>query len=187
MKLTLKENINTKSFILRHSIILRAISLLTGREESLETEKDTYLMLGMIDMLVNEDIVEECNEDERTFNEIVENDLEPFFFNLIEKEEYNDLFNYCKGILKDFYNKMYDTQHSIIGVIDAFLTMIGSLSPEEKKETLIETAKIAEKALDRKTEKLQEGTKEVNNKLEQLIEQYKRQVIEEKEIKNDAE
>lgn len=173
MKLTLKENINTESFILRHRIIIQATSLLVGREGVLETEKNLYLILSFLDNIMNEDVVGLCNEDKRDLSEIIESELEPMFFDIIRNDRYRDLFIYCQRVLLNRCREIWDNQHSVIGLVDAILTAIANIPEETQKEALIETAKIAEAAFDRRTELMSKKTEETNSKLDELMKKYK--------------
>ena len=178
MKLTLKENININSLTLQHNIILQATTLIQGREGVLETEKRIYLLLALVDMIVQEDFLELCDQDERNLTDILMEDVEPFVDNLKnENEDYIYAIDYMEEVFLQHCQQVWDSQHSIMGAIDAFLTMIGSMSEEDKKEALVETSKIAQQAFDNRTKTLEKETKEVNSKLEQLVQQYQRQSV----------
>ena len=96
MKLTLKENINTNSLMLKHNILLQASGLVMGREGVLQTEKDLYLIMALVDNVIEEDLIASCNEDTRELSAIMTEDIEPFFNSLMEKEEYKILYNEMK-------------------------------------------------------------------------------------------
>ncbi len=181
MKITLKENVNTKSLVLQHNILTQAITLMSGREEALETEKDIYLMIALVNAIIEEDLIQECNNDGRDLNNIVALEIEPFFLNLIEKEsQYETMFNNVKRIFSDYYQKLYEKQHSFMGILDALLTSIEAMGIEDKKEVLNGTAKIAEQAYRDRTEKLQEQlTKITDNLKNNVINQTKEEEIKE--------
>ena len=166
MELTLKENINTHSVILRHKILIQATDLLVGREGVLETEKDLYLILSFLDNIMNEDVVDLCNQDERGLVDIMEQELEPIFFEIIKEEDYKELYLYVRDVLHNRCQEIWNNQHSILGVIDTILAIIGSLD-DESKEGLVEKAIDAAKYVEEKTE-------EVNSKLEELIKTYQK-------------
>lgn len=174
MELTLKENINTHSVILRHKILIQATDLLVGREGVLETEKDLYLILSFLDNIMNEDVVDLCNQDERGLVDIMEQELEPIFFEVIKEEDYKELYLYVRDVLHNRCQEIWNNQHSIIGVIDTILTIIGSMDDKSKEglvEKAIDTAKYVE---EKRTEKMEEKTEEVNSKLEELIKTYQK-------------
>lgn len=180
MKLTLKENINTESLILKHNILLQASGLITGREGVLQTEKDLYLIMAFVDNLIEEDLIALCNEDTRDLTAVMVEDIEPFFMNLIKEEKYNVLYKEVRELFLQRCKEIWDNQHSVIGMIDAFLTSMATLSDEDKKEALKETAKIAEMAFDRRTEIMEEKVDDVNSKLETFVRNYQEKQQEEK-------
>lgn len=155
MTITLNEKVNTKSIVLQHNILTQAITLMSGREEALETEKEIYLMIAFINSIAEEDLIEECNEDGRDLNTIIAVEIEPFFLEIIEDKKYEEMFEKIKVIFIDYYKKLYEKQHSFMGVIDAFLTAIETMSVDDKKEILNGTAKIADQAYKERTEKIQ--------------------------------
>lgn len=190
MELTLKKNYNISSITLQHNILLQALTLLEGREGALETEKKLYLIVSIVNNLVNEDLLELCNQDTRDLPTILMEDIEPFFLDLCAKDKnVKEGYEYMEKVLLQRCDKIWEDQHSLLGVIDALLTTIGSMSEEDKKEVLVKTGEMAEQAFNHRTEKMEEATKETNSKLEALIAQYQRQddkKIEENDKENDA-
>ena len=181
MKFTLKENINTESLMLKHNILLQASGLITGREGVLQTEKDLYLIIALVDNLIEEDLIAECNEDARDLTIVMVEDIEPFFMNLMKEEKYNTLYKEVRELFLQRCKEIWDNQHSVIGMIDAFLTSMATLSDEDKKEALKETAKLAEMAFDRRTEIMEDKVDNVNSKLEAFVRNYQERQIEEQE------
>jgi hypothetical protein len=180
MKLTLKEDININSLTLQHNILLQATMLLEGREGVLETEKKLYLMIAMVDALIQEDLLTLCNEDSRDLPAIMMEDIEPFFVQLLSQdEEKKKVYDYMTKVLLDRCKNIWDNQHSAMGVIDNILTMIASMSEEDKQEVLKETGKIAETVYEKRTEVLAAKADETNSKLEALVQQYQRKTQEE--------
>lgn len=172
MELTLKKDVNINSLTLQHNILIRATMLLDGREGVLETEKLIRLMLATVDMIVEEDVIDLCNNDERDLMTIMMEDIEPFFNKLLEDDNYKEAWYYMCNVLLKRCKEIWDNQHSIMGVIDAILTTIASMTEEDKKEALVTTGKIAEQAFERRTEKLATKADETNAKLEQFIKAY---------------
>lgn len=172
MKLTLLENVNTQSFVLKHNILAQATSLAMGREGVLQTEKNLYLVLALVDNIIQENLIEECNNDKRDLNTIMLEDIEPFFFELIKEEKYSKLYEEMDTLFLQRCKEIWDNQHSMVGVIDAILTSISLMGPEDKKDVLEATGKIAEKAFDRRTEIMSEKAEETNTKLEAFVRQY---------------
>lgn len=174
MTFTLKKNVNMDSLVVQHGILLQATDLLVGREGVLETEKELYLVLAIVNAMIEEDLIQMCNEDGRELVDIMEQDIEPFFNKLLGNELSHDTYAKIKKLLLDRCKEIWNNQHSAVGVIDTIITMIASLSDEERKEVVAQTAKIAEQAFDRRTEAMVQKTEQVDSKLEALIKQYQR-------------
>lgn len=172
MKMTLKQNINTNSLMLKHGILLQASGLVMGREGVLQTEKDLYFIMAFVDNLIEEDLIASCNEDKRDLATVMTEDIEPFFMQLIEKEEYKVLYEEMRQLFLQRCKEIWDNQHSIVGVIDTFLTTLSTLTEEDKKDVLKETAKVAEAAFDRRTEIMSDKVEDVNSKLEAFVRNY---------------
>ncbi len=174
MTFTLKKGMNINSLTVQHNILLGATMLLQGREGVLETEKRIFLMLAIVDTLVEEDILQMCNEDTRNLTDIIIEDIEPFYETLKSMEGFLDAEAYMTRILLDRCKEIWDNQHSAVGVFDAILTTIATMNEGDKKAALTETAKIAEKVIEKRTEVIEEQSNKVNDKLEALVQQYQR-------------
>ncbi len=174
MTITLKEGLNPESVVVKHTILLQAADLIVGREGVLETEKELYLMLAMVDFLSKEDIIAACNADARNLVEIMVEDIEPKFFEITKDERWKNMYKDIRRIHLERCQAIWDHQHSLVGVIDAILTMIGSIDNEDKAAILESTAKIAQKVQEHKNEVIEQQGEKVNSKLEQLIQQYQK-------------
>ena len=93
MTITFKEDMNPQSVIVKHGILMQAATLITGREGVLETEKELYLILAMIDFLAEENIIEKASEKGKYFNKII--------------YDLNDVKQYSKAII-DYMSGMTD-------------------------------------------------------------------------------
>ena len=140
-------------------------------------------MIAFVDTFVEENLIELCNQDERSLNDIIVQDIEPIYIELMKDEEKLHLYNETKELLLKRCKEIWDNQHSIIGAIDAILTALDSMSEEDKKEALIETGKIAEKAFNRRTELMSEKADKTNKKLDELMQKYKTSI----EVEDNAE
>jgi hypothetical protein len=174
MTFTLKKDLDIRSLTVQHNILLGATMLLQGREGVLETEKRIFLMLSIVDTLVEEDILQLCNDDERNLTDIIIQEIEPYYETLKQQEGFIEAEQYMTQILLKRCQEIWDNQHSAYGVFDAILTTISTLNEEDKKAALTETAKIAEKVIEKRTEVLEEQTSKANDKLEALVQQYQR-------------
>lgn len=188
MKITVKENLESRSIVLQHNILTEATSLMMGREGALETEKLLYLMLATIDNVAEEDIIKMCNEDKRPLMEIVEEEIEPEFFNMIDKSEnFRRLWENLKRILLDRCEQVWKEQNSFMGVIEGIVDALATISDEGKQEVLKATGKIAEQAFEKRTQEMKAEVTEVNDKLSALVNQYVKKTENMEETKNDAE
>ena len=184
MKLTLKKDVNLHSLTLQHNILLQATMLLEGREDGLKTEKEIYLMIAMVDMLVQENLLELCNQDTRELSAIIIEDIEPFFNNeIMNSVENKEAYQTMLHALLERCDKIVERRYSIVGVIDSLLITLGTLTSEEKAEILEKTGEVAAKVYEKRTEQMTEQAQETNSKLEALVQQYQRKSIKE----NDAE
>ena len=86
-------------------------------------------------------------------------------------------------VLLERCDHIWANQHSVLGVIDAIMTTIASMSEEDKKAALVETGKIAETVYEKRTEVLSAKADETNSKLEALVQQYQRKSQEENDTK----
>ena len=141
-------------------------------------------MIAMVDAIVQENLLELCNEDKRDLTTIMIEDIEPFFIDILNKdEEKQKAYEYMTRVLLERCDRIWANQHSVVGVIDAIMTMIASMSEEDKKEALVETGKIAEAVYEKRTEVLSAKADETNSKLEALVQQYQRKSQEENDTK----
>lgn len=176
MKMTLKKNINLKSLVLKHNILLEVSNLTVGREGVLQTEKNLYLVLAFMDNLVEEDLIQEINEDGRDLTTIMLEDIEPKFMELIEQEGYKELYDEMLELHLQRCKEIWQNQHSIVGLVDALLLTIASMSDEAKEDALVETGKLAEAAFNRRTSEMKGAVEETNSKLEEFIKAYREQI-----------
>lgn len=186
MKLTIKKDVDFNSIILKHNILLQASNLAMGREGALQTEKELYLILAMLDNVCEENVIEQCNEDKRDLATIMTEDIEPVYLELTKDESYNKFYTELKQLFLQRCKEIWDNQHSIMGLLDTILMALQNLTEDDKKEILASTAKIAEAAFDRRTAEMTEKVNETNDKLEAFVRKYQEQVnaqkaIEEKE------
>ena len=109
MELTLKENYNISSITMQHNILLQALTMLEGREGALETEKKLYLIVSLVNNLVEENLLELCNNDERDLPTILMEDIEPFFIKMIEEDnKIKEAYDYMEKILLNRCDKIWE-------------------------------------------------------------------------------
>ncbi len=189
MEITIKKDVNTKSLVLRHQMLEQAVVLLGERDEALQTEKDLYIMLSIIDWLAEEDILKYCNESEENLITILEREVEPTFLKLLEQPEYKELFEFLREELDMYCAYQYESNHNIVNMITTIASIFADMSSEDKAKALEKTAEIAKETEVLKEEIKAEKIEKVNSKLEALVEQYQKKSVEnsEKSKENSAE
>lgn len=180
MEITIKKDVNTKSLVLRHQMLEQAVVLLGERDEALQTEKDLYIMLSMIDWLAEEDILKYCNESEENLIDILEKEIEPTFLKLLEQPEYAELFEYLKEELDVYCYYQYESNHNVVKMITTIASIFADMDSEDKAKALEKTAEIAKEAEVLKEEVKTQKIDQVNSKLEELVNQYQKKSAEKK-------
>lgn len=172
MKLTLNKDFDITMVSKQHSILIQTSLLLEGREGALDTEKELYLILAIVDSMIEENLIEQCNNSDKDLLTLLETEIEPFFRTLLGEQIPREIYMELKFMVLNRCREIWDNQHSLFGVIDALLTSISMMDEEDKKEVLLQTAKIAETAVNRKTEAIEKSTEQVNAKIANLMEKY---------------
>ena len=177
MKLTIDKTINYKSNIVKHDIVLQASNLLQGREGALDTEKKMYLQLSAINIVIEEDLFDMIDKDERPLRTIMTEDIDPLLFELMENKDFKDMYEEVEKDLFSYVNRIWNNQHSVIGLIDAILTTLGSLDSKDKKEAIEAVGNLAKEAYDKRTESMNKELKESNDKLSMLVKKYEKMTV----------
>lgn len=178
MKLTLKQNINKESVVLKHKIALETITLLEGREKLLYTDCMLYTMISLVDNFIEEELLELINTDEREFTTIVEDTIEPFFNELISNEEIETLFYEVLHYVDEFKLREETRRTSAIGFMDYLLEIIGSFDWEDLKFFFHHLTEKAQETMI-KEEKQPVPTRDefegADAKMKELIQRFQRQ------------
>lgn len=183
MKLTLKQNINKESVVLKHKIALETITLLEGREKLLYTDYMLYTMISLVDNFIEEELLALINNDERDFTLIVEESIEPCFNEIIKEEMAEVLFYEILNYVADFKDTEESRRLSAIGFLDYILEMVGEFEWEDLKyffnrvahnaqENLIEIERDKKQTQQPVTRDEFEGADE---KMKALIQKFQRQ------------
>jgi len=175
MEIKLKENVNYESLVLRHDVLIEATSLLVGREGALESEQELYTLLAIIDNLSENNVIEECNNDKRELLVIIKEDIEPVFLKLMEDPKFQDFWYSIRRVVLSRCRDIWDRQNSLRGVIEGLIDSLATIDEEGKEKVLAATGELAKQAYERRTEKMEKATQEVNSKLEQLVAKYERE------------
>lgn len=184
MKLTLRQNLNLNSMLLRHDINTQSVLLVTGREGALLSELKLYVLLSLIHNLCEEDVITECNEDEHDLITIVRDEIEPFYFKIIEdKPEIGDLYNNCINDIVDYCNKVYSEQHSLLGLLNTLVDVFSRLDDQQVQEVLVKTGEIAGQVKEKRDkleleqdlkikEQVVQKQEEISQGIKKMMEQY---------------
>ena len=170
MKFTLKENINLRSVVLKHNVVLDALNLLEGREGSLKTEREIYTMIAMANSFIQEDLTELCNESTEELIDIVRHHIEPFVLGLLEKPEYEQFYQDVLAEVLKSTTEFVRKQETLPHIIMTFLETLGSMTQEQKAEMM---NTLTSKVNEQKNAKAQEAIHNVDEKIQKLMEQYK--------------
>lgn len=121
MEMTVKQNINTKSIVLKHKIAAGATALLEGREFLLDSDVELYVMVSLVNNFIEENLLELVEQDERDFPAILEDTIEPFFMNLLEEHNYENTYYEIVGIVINYLNEQELRRNTMIGLFNHIL------------------------------------------------------------------
>lgn len=133
MKMTIKQNINKESVVLKHKIALETATLLEDKENILYTDIMLYAMVSMVDNFIEEQLIDLINNDDRDFAVIVEEDVEPLFNTLIVDEQTKEMFEETVAYVYDYLTAVDAKRNSFIGLINTILDIIGEMEWEDLK------------------------------------------------------
>lgn len=184
MEIKMRDDLDVRSKSLKHSIITQAVILLDGREGALKSEKEIYAIIAFMDKIAEGGIIDRCNEDSRALMDIYNEDIEPAFLDLIKTyENYDVLFQEIVKQVYEYCDKVYAEQHSMYGLLNLIIDMIGSLEPEQIQDTLVKTGEMAANIKKQHNDKIAQQEKEyqtkvidkqseINESLTKLMEKY---------------
>lgn len=165
MELTIKKDINYQSKVLKHNVVTQAVMLLQGREGSLKTELEIYTVLAIMENLVEENLIELCNNDTRDLIDIMASDIEPMFNNLLESEEFNIFYNDVFNNVMRYCDRVYAEQHSMRGLLDTIVDLLASLDTTEVQEVLEKTGEMAAAIKTKHNETMEKQSAEYQEKI----------------------
>lgn len=123
MNLTIREGVNKDSKVLKHKIALEAITLLEDKDLVLDTEVYLYAMIALVDNFIEESLVELVGQDERTFADIVEAEIEPKFNEIVAKYELDEMYEELVYMCIDYKDRWERKNSSALGLIDTIANM----------------------------------------------------------------
>lgn len=131
MEMTVKQNINTKSIVLKHKIAVGATALLEGREFLLESDVELYTMVSLVNNFIEENLLELVEQDERDFPSILEETIEPFFMELMTTYDYENTYYEIVSIVLDYLNTQEIRQNTMIGLINHLIDVFADQNWED--------------------------------------------------------
>lgn len=133
MEMTVKQNINKESVVLKHKIALEAATLLEDKENVLYTDIMIYSMVSLVDNFIEEHLIDLINKEDRDFAIIVEEDIEPLFNELVKDEQIKDIFDSTVEYVDEYLMHADYKRNTAIGLINNILDIIGDMNFEDLK------------------------------------------------------
>jgi hypothetical protein len=180
MKMTVKENINVNSIVLKHKIALETITLLEGRENLLYTDMMIYTMVSFVDNCIEENLINLINEDEsEDFAIIVENVIEPEFNKLIEDKSMEILYYEILDYVNEYMTNMDYKKNTAIGLLNFIIDSIGEIQWEDLKFFFQDLSRKAIDTIPDKKEEVKKVTPQqfegATEQIKELIQKYQRE------------
>lgn len=133
MEMTVKQNINKESVVLRHKIALETATLLEDKENILYTDIMIYTMVSLVDNFIEEHLIDLINKEEKDFATIVEEDVEPLFNQLIADEDIKKIFEEVVEYVDEYLMHADYKRNTAIGLINTILDIIGNMEFDDLK------------------------------------------------------
>lgn len=133
MEMTVKQNINKESVVLKHKIALEAATLLEDKENVLYTDIMIYSMVALVDNFIEEHLIDLINKEEKDFAIIVEEDIEPLFNELIKDEQIKNLFETTVDYVDEYLMHADYKRNTMVGLVNTILDIIGNMDFDDLK------------------------------------------------------
>lgn len=135
MKITKKENINIDSIVLKHKIALETVTILEERENLLYTDIMIYTMVSLLDNFIEESLIDLVNESEETdFATIIEDEIEPLYFSLIEEnQQIKNLYEEIVSYVEEYFYNMEYKRNTMVGLFNTIIDSLGDFNWEDLK------------------------------------------------------
>lgn len=131
--MTVKQNINKESVVLKHKIALETATLLEDKENILYTDIMIYTMVSLVDNFIEEHLIDLINKEEKDFAIIVEEDVEPLFNQLIQDEDIKKIFEEVVEYVDEYLMYADYKRNTAIGLINTILDIIGNMEFDDLK------------------------------------------------------
>lgn len=186
MNLTIREGVNKDSKVLRHKIALEAVTLLEDKELVLDSEVALYVMIALVDNFIEENLVELVGQDERTFAEIVENEIEPKFYEIVDKYDIADIYDELVYMCIDYKYRVDSKDNTFMGLLDTLIGILEDRDWGDFKYFFNDLTTRAQNFIAEKTEDIMPPKKEIpkasekelqgaSDKMTALIEKFQRE------------
>lgn len=131
MEMTVKQNINANSIVLKHKIALGASLMLEERELTLDTDAELYTMVSVVNNFIEENLLDLIEEDEREFAEILEIDVEPLFDKIITDYNYKETFDEIVATVVNYLDNLQYRRHTILGLVNMVIDFLSEQNWED--------------------------------------------------------
>lgn len=186
MNLTVREGVNKNSKVLKHKIALEAITLLEDKELVLDSEVYLYTMIALVDNFIEESLIELVGQDERAFADIVENEIEPKFDEIVAKYELDEMYEELVYMCIDYKDRWEAKNNTLPGLLNTIIEVIGDKDWSDLKYFFRDLITKAENVIAAHGEELQPPKKELpkaskeelegaSDKMAALIEKFQRE------------
>lgn len=133
MEMTVKQNINKESVVLKHKIALETATLLEDKENVLYTDVMIYSMVSLVDNFIEEHLIDLINQEEKDFAVIVEEDIEPLFNQLIADEDIKKIFEETVEYVDEYLMAADYKRNTLVGLVNTILDIIGNMDFDDLK------------------------------------------------------
>ena len=131
MEMTVKQNMNAKSIVLKHKIALGASLMLEERELTLDTDAELYTMVSVVNNFIEENLLDLIEADEREFAEILETDVEPLFDKIIVDYDYKETFEEIVATVVNYLDSLQYRRNTILGLVNMVIDFLSDQNWED--------------------------------------------------------
>lgn len=129
--MTVKQNVNFESIILQHKIALEASTMLEDREIVLDTDVALYTMVSLVNNAIEEDLMDIIEKDKREFIDILTEDIEPKFWEIVKQYDCKEIYDKIVAINIKFLNDLMLQRNTLFGLANRITGLFGEKSWED--------------------------------------------------------
>lgn len=129
--MTVKQNVNFESIILQHKIALEASTMLEDREIVLDTDVALYTMVSLVNNAIEEDLMDIIEKDKREFIDILTEDIEPKFWEIVKQYDCKEVYDKIVAINIKFLNDLMLQRNTLFGLANRITGLFGEKSWED--------------------------------------------------------